>query len=120
MTIQSQKKFKAAIQIFKCLQGTAVPNLTSYIEKVDHKYNTRGNSSTLRLPKVRAEAARRSFRFQGPSCYNELPIDIRKLTSIIDLLAILQKSLDRAIFLYILMRKVRLNGVGASITIVHI
>ena len=38
----------------------------------------------------------------------------------IDLLAILQKSLDRAIFLYILMRKVRLNGVGASITIVHI
>ena len=38
----------------------------------------------------------------------------------IDLLAILQKSLDRAIFLYIFMRKVRLNGVGASITIVHI
>ena len=82
MTIQNQKKFKAATQIFKCLQGTAVPNLTSYIEKVDHKYNTRGNSSTLRLPKVRTEAARKSFQFQGLSCYNELPIDIRKLTSI--------------------------------------
>ena len=42
------------------------------------------------------------------------------IDSPIDLLAILQKSLDRAIFLYILMRKVPLNGVGASITIVHI
>ena len=81
MTIQNQKKFKAVIQIFKCLQGTAIPNLASYIEKVDHKYNTRGNSSTLRLPKVRMEAARKSLRFHGPSCYNRNPN--RKLTSIV-------------------------------------
>ena len=38
----------------------------------------------------------------------------------IDLLAILQKSLDRAIFLYNFIRKVRLSGVRASIAIVHI
>ena len=38
----------------------------------------------------------------------------------IDLLAILQKSLDRAIFLYISTRKVRLSGVTASITVVRI
>ena len=38
----------------------------------------------------------------------------------IDLLAILQKSLDRAIFLYIFMREVRSSGVRASIAIVHI
>ena len=38
----------------------------------------------------------------------------------IDLLAILRKSLDRAIFLYIFIREVRLNGVRASIAIVHI
>ena len=37
-----------------------------------------------------------------------------------DLLAILQKSLDRAIFLYIFIHEVRLSGVRASITIVHI
>ena len=83
MTIQNLKKFKVTIQIFKCLQGTSIPNLASYIEKVDHNYNTRGNSSMLRLPKVRTEAARKSFRFQGPSCYNEIPIDIRKQTSIV-------------------------------------
>ena len=38
----------------------------------------------------------------------------------IDLLAILQKSLDRALFLYIFIHEVRLRGVRASITIVHI
>ena len=38
----------------------------------------------------------------------------------IDLLAILQKSLDRALFLYIFLSEVRSSGVRASITIVHI
>ena len=36
MTIQNQKTFKAAIQIFKYLQETAIQHLASYIEKVDH------------------------------------------------------------------------------------
>ena len=35
-------------------------------------------------------------------------------------LAILQKSLDRALFLYIFTHEVRLSGVRASITILHI
>ena len=38
----------------------------------------------------------------------------------IDLLATLQKSLDRAIFLYKFIREVRKSGVTASIAIVHI
>ena len=39
---------------------------------------------------------------------------------IIDLLAILQKSLDRALFLYNFIREVRSSGVRASITILGI
>ena len=38
----------------------------------------------------------------------------------IDLLAILQKSMDRALFLYIFIHEVRSSGVRASITIVRI
>ena len=38
----------------------------------------------------------------------------------IDLLAILQKSLDQALFLYNFIREVRSSGVRASFTIVHI
>ena len=40
--------------------------------------------------------------------------------SLKDLLAILQKSLDRALFLYISIHKVRLSGIRASISLVHI
>ena len=38
----------------------------------------------------------------------------------IDLLAIQQKSLDQALFLYIFIREVQSSGVRASFTIVHI
>ena len=38
----------------------------------------------------------------------------------INFLAILQKSLDRALFLYSFIRKVRSSGVRGSITIMHI
>ena len=38
----------------------------------------------------------------------------------IDLLAIQQKSMDRALFLYSFIHEIRLSGVRASITIVHI
>ena len=38
----------------------------------------------------------------------------------IDLLAILQKSLNRALFLYNFIREIRSSGVRASTTIVHI
>ena len=44
----------------------------------------------------------------------------RCLHQTIDLLAILQKSLDRAIFLYNFIHEARQSGVTASITIVHI
>ena len=83
MTISNQKKYKIDLLMFKCLQGTSVDNFASYGERVSHNYCTRGNKATLRVPRVRTEAAKKSFWFQGPSCFNELPIDIRSLEFII-------------------------------------
>ena len=83
MTILNQKKFKADLLISKCSQGTTIPNFESYGERVSHNYGTRGNTATLSVPRVRTEAAKKSFWLQGPSCFNELPIDIRSLDSII-------------------------------------
>ena len=61
-----------------------------------------------------------------PSSYMRIPclciyiiFTFRKLLAI-DLLAIQQKSLDRALFLYIFIYEIRPSGVRASITIVHI
>ena len=53
MTILNQKRYKAALLMFKCLQGTALPHFASCINKVEHKHNSRGNLSMLGLPNVR-------------------------------------------------------------------
>ena len=82
MTILNQKKFKADLLIFKCLQGTNFPNFAFFGERIDHNYGTRSNKTTLRIPRVRTEAAKKSW-FQDPACLNELPIDIRSLDSIV-------------------------------------
>ena len=74
-----------------------------------------------------------------PRCiafYDRIPIDsltipnsnamhfgkkfLAAILSVIDLLAILRKSLDRALFLYNFIREVRSSGVRGSITIMHI
>ena len=55
-------------------------------------------------------------------CHDRFAANYPKFLSsdLIDLLAILQKSLERAIFLYNFIREARLSGVRASIAIVHI
>ena len=47
-------------------------------------------------------------------------IESRALFDFIDLLAFQQKSLNRALFLYIFIHEIRSSGIRASITIVHI
>ena len=57
----------------------------------------------------------------GALLYQKLDHNPRsKFFRSIDLLAILPESLDRALFLYIFIHEVRLRGVRACITIVHI
>ena len=80
-SILNQKKLKAACMIFKCLQGTGTPVFSPYGEEISHTYRTRTNNASLHLPLLRTEAARKSFWFQGPRCYNELPLEIRSLNS---------------------------------------
>ena len=82
-SILHQKKLKAACLIFKCLQGTSIPGFSSYANEISHNYKTRNNNVSLRLPLLNTEAARRSFWFQGPRCCNELPLEIRSLTSFV-------------------------------------
>ena len=42
---------------------------------------TRNNQCLVKLPKIKTEYARKSFRFMGAKIYNELPLDIRKTES---------------------------------------
>ena len=58
MTILTQKALKSELSISKCLQGTTVENVGAYGERINHKYGTRGKKATLRVPRVRKEAAK--------------------------------------------------------------
>ena len=82
-SILNQKKLKAACLIFKCLQGKSIPVFSSYTTEICYNYRTRNNNISLRLPLLRTEAARRSFWFQEPRCYYELPLEIRSFNSFV-------------------------------------
>ena len=57
--------------------------------------------------------------FKAADTSTGIPFQKRR-KAVIDLLAFQQKSLDRALFLYILIYEIRLSGIRASTTIVHI
>ena len=59
------------------------------------------------------------FIFRESEIAGYLQRTLGNIDSLIDLLATLEKSLDRAIFLYNFMREVRLSGVRASIATVY-
>ena len=84
-SILNQKKLKTACLIFKCLRETSIPAFSSYAAEISHNYSTRNNNAALRLrlPLSRTEAARKTYLFRGPLCYNELPLEIRSLHSIV-------------------------------------
>ena len=54
---------KCVIEVFKCQNGLAPRIFTEYFKIIQHQKDTRGNSSSLLLPKVRTEAGRKSFLF---------------------------------------------------------
>lgn len=54
----------------------------NYFTKITHTYNTRGNDSSLQIPKIKTEAGR-SFIFQGAGIFNKLPKDVRDEQSVI-------------------------------------
>ena len=67
-TISNQKKLKADILISMCLQGTTIPNFASFGERASHNYGNKMQQSNITrsqaLPRVRTEAAKKSFWFQ--------------------------------------------------------
>ena len=52
--------------------------------KKEYEAKTRNNQCLLKLPRIKTEYARKSFRFMGAKIYNELPIEIRKAESFSD------------------------------------
>ena len=65
MSIESNKKYKACLLVFKCLKRTSIEVMNTCLEPLNHNLNTRNNKYAARIPRVRTEAGKKAFWFQG-------------------------------------------------------
>ena len=65
-TVNHARNKRCLVEVSKCQNGLA-----------PHK-DTRGNNKNLLHPKVRTEAVRKSFLFQGSKLYNKLPAALKQ------------------------------------------
>ena len=72
-----------AIEVFKCLNGLAPPNYMKYFKRAQHCKGTRGNKHSLTLPRIKSEAGRKTFAFQGAKIFNKIPNTVKTETSIV-------------------------------------
>lgn len=74
-TIKTLRLQKCAVEVFKNIHGIA-PELRISFGKISHQQNTRGNNKKLKLPKVKTECGRKTFKFVGSLVFNKLPPNI--------------------------------------------
>ena len=75
-TLETERKRKVCIDVFKRLHGIDKISETKY-EMKNHRYKT-SNNNTLRLPKIKLESGRKTTNYQGASIFNELPSNARE------------------------------------------
>lgn len=71
-------KKRACVLVRKSLDGEICESFNNYFTVQQHKHNTRNNFSSINLPSIKTEYARKGFYYMAAQIYNELPIDIRK------------------------------------------
>ena len=70
-------KKKACEIVRKCLDKDVCTNFREYFETNIHGLNTRNSNILVKLPKVKLEFGRHTFRFAAAKIYNALPKEIR-------------------------------------------
>ena len=77
------RDYNACLLAFKCINNMTCDSFKSYFSLNYHEKTTGNNGKLIRNPKIRLEAARKSFYFQGACKYNKLPVYIRDTDSIV-------------------------------------
>ena len=60
-----------------CLCKESNEEFNNYFTLIEHKYETRNNAKSIKLPHVKLELAKQDFYFSGGVLNNSLPIEIR-------------------------------------------
>ena len=64
-----------------CLCKEPYEELNNYFKLFEHKYKTRNNSKSIKLPPGKLELAKQGFYLSREVSYNSLPIEIRDTDS---------------------------------------
>ena len=62
----------------QCLDGKSNDNFNDYFQINKHTKLTRNSNKLLKLPSIKLEFGKKSFRFQGAKIFNDLPLEIRE------------------------------------------
>ena len=77
--VESRMKMQACKVVKKCLDGKLCKQFEKYFEINEHSKRTRNRNKLLKLPNIKLEFGRKSFRFQGARIFNNLPLEIREI-----------------------------------------
>ncbi|XP_057294693.1 uncharacterized protein LOC130623235 [Hydractinia symbiolongicarpus] len=80
--IDLQRNRKMVTDVFKSIHSLEPIQNVQY-EFIEHRINTRGNKSLLRVPRVRTEAGRKTTCYQGTLLFNKLDLPLRNEKSFI-------------------------------------
>ena len=72
-SVSSLIKQRACTIVFDCLNNNICELFEKYFEKTEHKYATRNNLNSVKLPKVKIETGRKGFYFLAAKAFNALP-----------------------------------------------
>ena len=76
-SIENLANRERVLLVKSCLCKESNEKFNNYFKLIEHKYETRNNSKSIKLPHVKLELAKQGFYFSGGVLYNSLPIEIR-------------------------------------------
>ena len=77
------RKINCAREVFKCLNDIAPMAFHNYFTRVSHSKCTRGNNKNIAIPKIRTEAGKKTFAYQGAIIFNKLSSDLKTEQSLL-------------------------------------
>ena len=77
LSIENLTNREWVLLVKSCLSKESNEEFNNYFKLFEHKYKTRNNSKSIKLPPVKLELAKQGFYFSGGVLYNSLPIEIR-------------------------------------------
>ena len=82
-SVVNASKICACKLVRQCIDQDICDAFQVYFNINDHTVRTRNHQSFLKIPKIKTEFARKSFRFMGTTIYNELPVRVQRTESFI-------------------------------------